>query len=395
MKWLEWLEKGSPPPPQPGGARRGLPAPREILLVCVILLLTLSTVMVFSAGAFYWSVDDSFFFLKRQLLWLPIAGLVGLLFSLIDYRLYRRYYLAVLGSAAVLLVLVLIPQVGRTVNHSRRWLPLGGLQFQPSELAKVAVVMLVAGFLSNRPERMRSFLRGFIPLCFAVLGVVGLILLEPDLGTAVFVFALAVGLMLIAGMKIFYLLASAGAFVPVLAIYLQNHWETVERRFQGLLDSEGVYQIRHSLIALGSGGLDGVGLGASVQKLRYLPEAHTDFILAVIGEELGYLGCLGVILLFAVLVGSGAAIALRAKDRFGFLLASGITMSIGYQALVNIAVVTGSAPTKGMSLPLVTFGGSGLCMTLAQIGILVSVARISESRAASGEGCSGEPADTG
>ncbi|HLU47717.1 MAG TPA: putative lipid II flippase FtsW, partial [Planctomycetota bacterium] len=362
-----------------------LPALRaeDVLLASVTFLLAISTVMIYSAGAFYHHLDgDSFHFLKRQILWLPIAILVGILFSSIDYRHYRRYYPWILALSVLLLALVLVPAVGRVVNNSRRWLSLGPrLQFQPSELAKLATVLFVSGFLANQPERSRRFLTGFLPLCLAVFLVFGLIILEPDLGSSVFVLGLAVGLMLIAGVRLWYLLPGVFAIAPVLAFYVHDHWETVERRLLGFLRPEDPeqHQVYHSLIALGSGSWFGVGLGGSTEKLRYLPEAHTDFIFSIIGEELGFTGCMAILLLFLALVWAGVTIAWRARDRFGFLVASGITMALGYQAAINVAVVTGSAPTKGMSLPLLSFGGSGLCVTLAQIGILLSIARVART----------------
>lgn len=352
--------------------------PQVVLVGCVILLLALSIVMIFSAGAFYHRAPDSFFLLRRQLLWVPVATLVGILFSSIDYRLYRRYYIHIVVFSVVLLALVLIPGVGRMVNSSRRWLPLGSsLQFQPSEFAKLAVVILVAAFVSDRSERTRCFTRGFLPMAGGVLVVFGLILAEPDLGTSIFVLGLAILLMLIAGTRPLHLGGSLLAVFPVLAIYVHLHWTTVKTRVLGFLDPESQYQTMHSLIALGAGNWFGVGLGAGTQKLRYLPEAHTDFIFAIIGEELGLVGCASVMAAFLLLIWSSAAIAWRSRDQFGFLLASGISLALGLQAAINIAVVTGSAPTKGIPLPLVSFGGSGLCMTLAQVGILLSIARVS------------------
>ena len=206
--------------------------------------------------------------------------------------------------------------------------------------------------------------------------------MEPDLGTSVFVLGLAGALVILGRVKSWYLFGSALLVAPILIFYASSRWEFILKRFEGLLNPENLHQLRHSLRALGSGGVSGVGLGSGVQKLRYLPEAHTDFIFAVIGEELGFLGCIGVIALFVALVWAGAAIAWRARDTFGFLVASGITIALGFQAAVNIAVVTGSAPTKGIALPFVTFGGTGLCMTMAQIGILLSIARVSDRQAA-------------
>ena len=355
--------------------------PREVLLSCVFLLLTVSAAMVFSASAFhYLLVEDTHYFLKRQLLWVPTALVVMLLVYQIDYRLYQRYYGWVLVATVGLLALVLVPGIGIEVNHSRRWLPIGGgIRFQPSEIGKLAVVLSIAGFLTNDPERTQRFWRGFVPAVLGVLVVFALTLLEPDLGTSAFVIGLAGLLVLVAGMRVWYLLGSMLVFAPILAGFVWVRWEMVVHRFQGLLDPESLHQLRHSLRALGSGGWTGLGLGAGLQKLRYLPESHTDFIFAVIGEELGFVGCVGVIAIFVGLVWAGAAIAWRARDSFGFLVASGITIALGFQAAVNIAVVTASAPTKGIALPFVTFGGTGLCTTMAQIGVLLSIARVSEN----------------
>ncbi|MEM7231639.1 MAG: putative lipid II flippase FtsW, partial [Planctomycetota bacterium] len=356
--------------------------PEEILVSSVILLLTIGTVMIFSAGAFYHHVSDPFHFLRRQMLWLPIAILCGILFSSVDYRVFRRMYPLVFLGSIVLLVLVLIPNVGRNVNNSSRWLTIGSqLRFQPSEAAKLAIVLFVAGYLAKDPTRTKSYLRGFIPVGIGTFLVFGLILREPDLGSSVFVLGLGTAVMLVAGMRIRYLATSAAAVVPVIYFYVLEHWETVQRRVLGFLDPENPeqHQVYHSLIALGSGGWAGNGLGASAEKLRYLPEAHTDFIFAVIGEELGFVGCVAILFVFVTLVASAAKVALGSRDYFGFLVGSGITIALGFQALVNVAVVTGSVPTKGMSLPLLSFGGSGLCMMLAEIGILLSIARVART----------------
>ena len=360
---------------------------REVLLAAVILLLTLSTVMVFSASAFHYAhSDDPWFFLKRQALWLPLAALVTWVFARLDYRVYRVHHAVIVTTALILLALVLVPGIGVEVNSSRRWLPLSGSQrFQPSEIAKLALLLFVAAWLTNRPERRRQFLRGFCPPVFLIVVMFVLTLLEPDLGTSLFLLAVSGVVLVLAGVRKLYLIGSTLLVVPILFVYVTARWEMVERRLQGLLNPDELHQLRHSLRALGSGGLTGTGLGAGLQKLRYLPEAHTDFIFAVIGEEMGFVGCIGVIVVFGVLVWAGASIAARARDQFAFLVASGITLSIGLQALINLAVVTGSAPTKGIALPFVTFGGTGLCVTMAQIGILLSIARVTseaEERAA-------------
>jgi cell division protein FtsW len=355
--------------------------PREIFITCVFLLVTIGTVMVFSASAFHWSIEgDSFYFLRKQLAWLPIAILGCWLFQDLDYRLFKERYWYLLAASVILLTAVLIPQVGRKVNASQRWLPLGGgLQLQPSELAKLAVILFVAGFMSAKPERRSQFFKGFLPVCLTLLPVFGLILVEPDFGTAMFVLGLAFFVLLLSGMRKVYFVASALLFAPIIAAFLYVRWEKVQVRFLGFLDPEKIYQVKHSLTALGAGGWFGVGLGAGGEKLQFLPEPHTDFILAVLGEELGLLGSLGVLLLFLILLWSGAGIVWRTRDLFGFLLGAGIVVSLTLQAAINIAVVTASVPTKGIPLPFITFGGSGLCVTLAQVGILLSIARRGDS----------------
>jgi len=345
-----------------------------IFMACVFLLVAIGSVMVFSASAFHWSVGgDSTFFLRRQLAWIPIALLACWFFRSLDYRILCKRHWYPLAVSMVLLALVLL--AGREVNASRRWLHFGALQFQPSELAKIAVVIFTAGFLSNDPSRAGSFLRGFLPVCGALLPVFALILVEPDLGTALFVLVLGLAILLVAGAKLIYFGACLVIFAPLLALFIHLRWETVRTRVLGFLDPEKIYQVKHSLTALGSGGVSGLGLGAGGQKLSFLPEPHTDFVLAILGEELGFAGCAVVVLLFVALLWSGLRIAWRASDLFGFLLASGIVIGIAFQAVLNMAVVTASAPTKGIPLPFLTFGGSGLCMTLIQVGILLSIAR--------------------
>ena len=353
--------------------------PRDVFITCVFLLLSLGTVMVFSSSAFHWSVEgDAYYFLRRQLAWLPIAVFGCLLVRQLDYRILRQHYWEPLALSVVLLAVVLIPEIGRDVNQSRRWLPLGaGLQFQPSELAKLAVILFVAGFMAGNPLRKRLFFKGFLVVGLSVFPVFLLVLLEPDFGSAVFILGLASFVLVMSGVRKVYLLLSAVLLAPVIALFVRARWELIHTRLLGFLEPEKVYQVKQSLTALGSGGMWGVGLGASGQKLRFLPEPHTDFILAILGEELGFFGCLGVLLLFVVLLWSGAAIVWRTRDLFGFLLGAGVVISLSFQAAINVAVVTASFPTKGIPLPFLTHGGSGLCMTLVQVGLLLSIERVS------------------
>jgi cell division protein FtsW len=351
--------------------------PRDIFITCVFLLVAAGTVMIFSASAFHWSIEgDAFFFLRRQLAWLPIAILGCVFFRETDYRLLQRYYWQPVLVAILLLGVVLIPSVGRHVNASRRWLPLGeGLQFQPSELAKLSVIIFLAGFLANAPERRTRFWKGFAVAFCVLLPVFGLILVEPDFGTALFVLGLGTFVLFLGGMRLIYLVGSALVFAPLIAAFAYLRWETIKVRLLGFTDPESIYQVKQSLTALGSGGLAGLGLGASGQKLKFLPEPHTDFILSILGEELGFAGTTAILLLFVALLWSGVAMVRRTRDPFGFLLGSGIVVSLTFQAVLNVAVITASAPTKGIPLPFLTFGGSGLCVTLAQVGILLSIDR--------------------
>ncbi|MBI4583324.1 MAG: putative lipid II flippase FtsW [Planctomycetes bacterium] len=349
----------------------------HLLVSIVIALVTLGIVMVFSASYYQRGVEgDAFFFLKRHLLWVPIALLTGMLVYQFDYRELARWHWLLLLATLALLVLVLIPGVGLNLNKSRRWLPLGSLQFQPSELAKLTAMVFIAGFFSRDFSRLKRFWAGYLPATGGLLACFLLILVEPDFGTAMFVLGLSIILLFISGLRKLYLLGSVFLFSPLIAAFLCWRWEMVQHRLLGFLDPEKVHQVRHSILALGSGGWFGTGLGAGTQKLQYLPEPYTDFIFSIAGEELGFVGTVSVVALFVALLWLSVEIARRARDYFGFLLASGIAISLALQAIINIAVVTATAPTKGIPLPFMTFGGSGLCMTLAEIGLLLSIERV-------------------
>ncbi|MGQ9589799.1 MAG: putative lipid II flippase FtsW [Planctomycetota bacterium] len=349
---------------------------RDLFLSSVMLLVAAGTVLIFSASAFYRSATETpWLYFHRQLLWIPIGATAAALFANLEPRVLRRFSAVPLAAALALLAIVLVPQVGRDVNAARRWLPLGGLQFQPSELAKLAVVLFLGGFLAGGRDRARRFFRGFVPASAAVLPVFLLILVEPDLGTAIFVLALALCVLFLGGVPLSYFLASAVFFAPLTAFLAARRWDAIRSRFLGFLEPENLYQVRQSLIALGSGGIGGLGLGAGRQKFRFLPEPHTDFIFAIAGEELGYVGSLAILALFLVLLWSGVRMVRRFRDRFSFLVGSGIVIALAAQAAANVAVVTASAPTKGMALPFVSFGGSGLVVMLAEVGILLSLER--------------------
>lgn len=361
--------------PAPEGSRfRSDP----ILFTVVVLLLAIGVVMVYSSSAIFAQqrFSDSHHFLVRDLIWVTL-GLSAMAVTMrLDYRIYARFAYPLLGLAFVLLVAVLV--VGARRNGAQRWFSVGGFSFQPAELGKLAIVVFLAHTLSRKRDLVGDFARGFLPP-LAICGVFMLLLLkQPDLGTAVIMGGVTLTLLFLAGTKISYLLFAMLAAMPILYLKIvDTPWRL--RRILAYLDpwqfrSNYGYQMAASLIAIGSGGVFGQGLGDSKQKL-FLPEAYTDYILAIIGEELGFAGILGVLLLFALLLYRGYRAAVRAHDPFGYYLACGITTMLALQAIVNAGVVLGVLPTKGLPLPLVSFGGSTLVIDLAAIGMLLNVSR--------------------
>lgn len=287
----------------------------------------------------------------------------------------------------LLLLLTLFQGVGTESSGARRWLTLGLFSFQPAEVLKLFLLLYLADTLSRRRNRLESFKRGMLPPLLVVGAACGLLLLQPDLSTALLLFVTALAMFWIAGVPGRHLAVSLAVIVPVviLLVYLEPYrWARITAFLDPWRDAQaGGYQIVQSLLAIGSGGLTGVGLGASQQKLFYLPEAHTDFIFSILGEELGLLGTLGVLALFVALVVIGLRIVRRVRDPFSRLLALGVTVWLGVQALINIGVVTGLLPTTGLPLPFISYGGTSLVSGLAAVGILAGAAReTAESRPA-------------
>jgi cell division protein FtsW len=357
------------------------------LFGAALVLVSIGVVMVYSASAILAAdrFGDPHYFLKRQLFW-ALLGLGGLWAALaVDYRVLERIALPLLGVAALLLVLVLVPAFGQAINGTRRWLRVGGVSFQPVELAKLAFVIFLARFLGRRGAAVEGFWGGAVPP--AVIGGVlaALVLRQPDLGNSLTVLALAFALLFLAGARPRHLLLLAAPALPVLAVavYLAPYrWRRILAFLNPESDPRGSgFQILQSFLAIGSGGLLGRGLGGSKQKLFYLPEPHTDFVFAVIAEELGLIGGVTVVALFMVLIWRGLRAGLRAPDPFGAYLALGLTTMLATEALVNLGVVTGSLPTKGLPLPFVSFGGSALFMTLLSTGILLNISQHGTSAA--------------
>ncbi len=353
--------------------------PDRLLLTMTYVLALVGLVMVLSASGVMAEEKhgDPTHFLKRQAVWLMLGLLVLHIVSRIDYHLWQDVSPLLIGL--VLFLLVLVPFIGLKGNGAQRWLQIGVFSLQPAEIAKIGVVCYLASYLARKESRIALFLSGFCPPLFVVGLLAGLVLIQPDMGTAVVLFLLLFALLFLSGAKIGHLLAVAMLVIPI-GVALIFSAEYRLKRLLSFLDPWQDYattgfQLCQSFMALGSGGIFGVGLGESKQKLFFLPEAHTDFVLAVIGEELGLLGTAAMMGLFAMFVLRGFHIAGRAPDVFGRHLACGVTLLIGIQALINAGVVAGLLPTKGLTLPLVSYGGSSLVMTLLSIGMLLNVSR--------------------
>jgi cell division protein FtsW len=369
--------------PWPTSAQRGSKrvAMDPALLAVTLILALVGLVMVFSASAVVAGnrFQDPWYFLKRQLAWLAFGLLLMHVASKIDYMVWKKATIPLLFVTTIMLVLVLVPSFGSAAKGARRWLRLGMIHFQPAELVKLVAVVYVAAFLTNKADAISLFARGLLPPLL-VLGLLsGLVLMEPDLGTVVVMGLVDVTMLFLAGARVKHLGLLALCALPAVTLLILGSGYRRQRLMTFLSPwkdaSDAGFQITQSFLAFGSGGLFGVGLGEGKQKLFFLPEAHTDFVLALVGEELGLLGSATIILLFALFVAKGFQISRRARNPFGRHLATGITLLVGMQALVNAAVVTGLLPTKGLTLPFVSYGGSSLVASLFGVGILLNISR--------------------
>jgi cell division protein FtsW len=351
------------------------------LFAAVVVLASLGVIMVYSASAIVAAerFGDPYLFLRKQLFW-ALLGAGALLVALrVDYQRLQRLGWPFLGVAGILLVLVLVPPFAQPINGTHRWLRVAGVSFQPAEFAKLALVVFLAAFLARHRARLHDFRRGVLPPVLLAGGLAALVLAQPDLGNAITLVVLTFTLLFLAGARVTHLAALLAPALPLLAvaIYLAPYrLRRVTTFVDPWADPQGSgFQIIQSWLALGSGGLLGRGLGESRQKLFYLPEAHTDFIFAIVGEELGFLGAAAVVALFAVLVWRGLRTGLRAPEPFGAFLGLGITVLIAAQTLVNLGVVTGALPTKGLPLPFISSGGSALLMTMLGMGMLLNISQ--------------------
>ncbi|MFI5358010.1 MAG: FtsW/RodA/SpoVE family cell cycle protein [Opitutales bacterium] len=351
--------------------------PAAIIVVCAVGLTILGLTILFSASAAF--KPGPYYYLSKQLMGVGLAALVCYVTSFVNLDYARRYVLVVAGVTLGLLVLVLVPHIGISVKGSKRWLGIGSLRLQVSEFAKLAMVFCLAHYLAINQTRIGDFKRGYLIPIGIVLGFAGLIVLEPDFGTAALVVAVGMLLLFLAGAKWRYIVPTV-AIVAVAFSALVIHNPNRLRRFTAFLDVEGnkqagTYQLWQALAAFAAGGTDGVGLGQGRQQLNYLPEAHTDFIFSVVAEEMGLWFTLGVVAVFTIIFVAGLIHLRRAPNLFQFLLVAGCLLLICLQAIINLGVVTGIFPTKGMSLPFISAGLSNLLLMGLLIGVIVNTQR--------------------
>ncbi|MFN2463350.1 MAG: putative lipid II flippase FtsW [Candidatus Dormibacteria bacterium] len=359
--------------------RRNATAIDRTMLGTVAALCILGLVMVFSSSEALGWVDyhNAAYFFQRQLLWLAL-GAVGGLFALgFDYHRLRGLAPVMMLVTLVVLLAVLVPHVGVSRNGARRWFGVGSFTIQPAEVAKIVVICYLARWLEKSGDRVRSFREGLVPFLLMLGLLLGLVLLEKDLGTSMVLALIALSMFMVSGARWHHVggvIALAGVAMVALIKLEPYRYSRMAAFLNPWSDSLNTgFQSVQSVLALGSGGMAGVGLGHSIQKYQWLPEAHTDFIFAIVGEELGLIGTLVVLCLFCTLAYRGYRAALRAPDSFGLLLATGITTWITFQAFVNMAAVTVTLPTTGIPLPFVSFGGSSLSVTLTAVGLLLNI----------------------
>lgn len=351
----------------------------NVLLATIVILLVIGVVMTYSSSAVkgYLYYDDPYHYFKAELIWVALGLMAMTAAVLIDLRLLYTWAKPLLYASLLLLVLIKVPGLGRTVNGATRWIGLGPLSIQPSEVIKLSMVLMMARFLSAGSYNLASFRKGLVP-ALALMGIVcGLIMLQPDLGTTLVIAASVFFMLLAAGARMSHMagLGLTGLGLVVAAIAAEPYRM---RRIFAFLDpwadpSGKGYQTIQSLLALGPGGLFGLGIGQSRQKFLYLPENHTDFIFAMIGEELGFVGASLVVLLFLLLIWRGYRAAIHAPNTFLSLFAVGLTSIIGIQAMINMGVVSGVLPVTGITLPFLSYGGTSLLFTMTGAGLLLNI----------------------
>lgn len=358
---------------------------RASIFLIVLILVAVGIVMIYSASAIYayGKMGDSLYYLKRHLVYLAI-GFAMMFFAMsLDLDTLKKFSKPLMIVSIIMLLLVLVPHIGRVTGGARRWFRFGIVNFQPSEFAKIAIILYVADIVSRKGNSIKSFIHGYLPAAMVIGLTAGLVLLEPDLGTAVTIAAIAFVMLFAGGVNIYHIIASFLSSLPLLYVLL---FSVPYRRKRIMIfinpwsDPRGTgFQIIQSFIALGSGGPFGVGLGQSKQKLFYLPASHTDFIFSIIGEELGFIGTGALIILFGLFLWQGMKVVFKSVGTFEKLIALGVVSLITLEAVINIGVTAGSLPTKGLPLPFISYGGSGLIFHLMAAGLLLNVAKRCEA----------------
>lgn len=348
------------------------------LLGSVSFLIGLGIVLIYSSSAIKAdSFGTSLYFVEKQATWILIGIAIMFVLSFFDYRKYFHMKWLCLAVSFFALLAVKLSNMGNTVNGAQRWIKFGSFSFQPSEFIKVFMIIALAGFLAVEKEKTLG-LKKFSIITSSILGVAGLVLIEPDFGTAALIATVLMAMLVVGGANLKHVFALSSLIIAFAVFYIATSSNYILQRIQAWLEggsSGKAYHAYMSIQCMTSGGLLGKGPGAGWAKLWYLPEAHTDFIYSVAGQDMGLICCVAIIFVFALIVYSGWKILNLVEDRFAALLAFGITVMIGLQAAFNIAVVTATVPTKGISLPFISFGGSGLIASMAMIGILISIIR--------------------
>lgn len=350
-----------------------------VILLMVLALTSFGIVMVYSASSVMAAKNfhDSAFFLKRQGIFAATGLAIAAVVMRIDYHHWKKFALPMLLLCLVMLVMVLIPGIGGKVKGASRWIRLPGFNLQPSEFAKIALIVYMAYSLEKKYDKIKSLSYGFLPYMVVLMVLLALILKQPDMGAALTLAAVTVIMLFAAGTRLVFLMGTlmvAAPFIAYMVYHSAYRWRRIKAFMNPEQDPTGIgWQILQSKYAFGSGGFFGQGLGEGKQKLFYLPEAHTDFILSVIGEELGFVGVIIIVGMFFILVQRAMRIAAAADDQFGRYLALGIAVLFAIQATVNMGVVSGLLPTKGLALPFISYGGSSLIMSLFAVGILLNI----------------------
>jgi cell division protein FtsW len=357
-----------------------------ILLFVALALVGVGIVMVYSTSAIIAGdrFGDPYYFLRRQALYAAIGFVLMILTMFFPYENLKRLAYPIFVLSILCLIAVLIPGIGHRAGGAMRWLKIQSFSFQPSEFAKLGLVVFLAYLLAKKEERIRSFSFGFLPPVLLSGLVIGLVMIEPDFGAAFFLTMMVFLLLFVSGARLIYILGAISITVPVAYTLLMNVGYPYKRLMSFIRpweDPSGTsFQIIQSFLSFGSGGFFGLGLGEGRQKLFFLPAPHTDFIFSIIGEELGLVGAMVIVLLFFILTLRGIQIGLSLEDRFGAYLALGITVMISLQAVINMGVVLGLLPTKGLTLPFVSYGGTSLIANLVGVGILLHLSTRMERR---------------